>query len=171
MKMPSTVRRGVKQGVVAVLTTFALAAAAHDYSAGSLEITHPFATPSLPGATIGAAYVATLENNGGQSDKLVHASTPVAASVEMHSMTVDAQGVMRMREVDGIVIASKAALKMRPGMGYHMMLVGLKKPLKEGDTFPMTLQFERAGKVDVKVFVQIPRAPGGTSDMASMPAH
>ena len=55
-------------------------------------------------------------------------------------------------------------------MGYHMMLVGLKKPLKEGDTFPMTLQFERAGKVDVKVYVQTPRAQG-MADMASMPAH
>ena len=125
----------------------------------------------LPGATIGAAYVAALENNGAEPDKLLHATTPVAASVEMHSMAVDAQGVMRMREVEGIVIAPKAVLKMRPGMGYHMMLVGMKKPLKEGDTFPMSLQFERAGKVDVKVYVQTPRASAGMADMASMPSR
>jgi copper(I)-binding protein len=171
MKIPSALRQPLQRAVVAGLAAFALATAgAHDYSVGAVEITHPFATPSLPGATIGAAYVATLENNGAQPDKLIHAATPVAASVEMHSMAVDAQGVMHMREVEGIVIAPKAALKMRPGMGYHMMLVGLKKPLKEGDTFAMTLQFERAGKVEVKVYVQTPRAQG-MADMASMPAH
>src|SRR5665213_1307656 len=89
MKIPCAIRRPLKRGFVAAFAVFALAtAAAHDYSVGTLEITHPFATPSLPGATIGAAYVATLENNGTQPDKLVHASTPVAASVEMHSMLV-----------------------------------------------------------------------------------
>jgi copper(I)-binding protein len=79
-------------------------------------------------------------------------------------MAVDAQGVMRMREIDGIALAPKAKLQMRPGTGMHLMLVGLKEPLKEGATFPMTLQFEHAGTVEVKVVVQTPRAPGAAEE-------
>jgi copper(I)-binding protein len=169
MKIHSAFPRPVQRGFAAALTAFFLAsAAAHDFSVGDIEITHPYATPSPPGATVGAAYFATLENNGGRPDTLVGATTPVSTSVEMHNMNVDAQGVMRMREVDGIAIAPKASIKMRPGMGFHLMLVGLKNPLKEGDTFPMSLRFEHAGKVDVKVYVQTPRAQGA---MAGMPAH
>ena len=69
-------------------------------------------------------------------------------------MAVDAQGVMRMREIDGIALAPNARVAMRPGSGMHLMLMGLKAPLKEGARFPMTLEFERAGKVEVEVVVQ-----------------
>ncbi len=141
--------------------TLSAAAAAHGSNVGDIAIGHPFATPSLAGTTTGAAYFATLENTGASADKLVRASTPMAARVEIHTMAVDAQGVMRMREIDGIALAPKAKLQMRPGMGMHLMLVGLKEPLKEGATFPMTLVFERAGTVEVKVVVQTPRAQGG----------
>jgi periplasmic copper chaperone A len=159
-------RRAPRHGIAAALAGLVVAtAAAHDFSVGSLEITHPFATPSVPGATVGAAYFATLENGGNQPDKLVRVTTPVATSVEMHTMSVDAQGVMRMREVDAIAIAPKTSIKMRPGMGFHLMLVGLNKPLKEGDTFAMSLQFEHAGKVDVKVYVQTPRPDAAMHDM------
>ena len=130
---------------------------AHGSKAGDVEIGHPFATPSLAGTTTGAAYVATLENTGTRPDKLLRASTPAAARVEMHSMAVDAQGVMRMREIDAIELAPKVAIRMRPGLGMHLMLVGLKEPLREGATFPMTLEFERGGKVEVKVVVQLPK--------------
>jgi periplasmic copper chaperone A len=74
-------------------------------------------------------------------------------------MAVDAQGVMRMREVDGIALAPQARIRMRPGSGMHLMLIGLKEPLKEGARFPMTLEFERAGRVEVTVVVQS-RTPG-----------
>jgi periplasmic copper chaperone A len=130
---------------------------AHEKSVGDIDIVHPYATPSVPGARNGAAYVATLENTGKVPDRLLHVSTPVAASAEIHTMSMDA-GVMRMREVDAIDIAPGAPIKMRPGMGYHFMLMDLKRPLKEGDSFPMTLQFEHAGLVDVKVVVQVPTA-------------
>ena len=143
------------------LAMLSAAAPAHGANVGDIAIGHPFATPSLAGTTTGAAYFATLENTGTSADKLVRASTPMAARVEIHTMAVDAQGVMRMREIDGIALAPKAKLQMRPGMGMHLMLVGLKEPLKEGATFPMTLVFERAGTVEVKVVVQTPRAQGG----------
>jgi copper(I)-binding protein len=142
------------------------AAFAHGSTAGDVSIGHPFATPSLAGARTGAAYIATLENTGSHSDRLLRASTPVAQRVELHEMNVDANGVMRMRELDAIAVEPKAPpIRMRPGMGMHLMLIDLKQPLKEGATFPMTLEFEHAGKVEVKVVVQVPK-PRGASDAA-----
>ena len=133
------------------------AALAHGSSVGDINVGHPYATPSLAGTRTGAAYIATLENAGTQPDRLLRASTPLAASVEMHEMKLDANGVMRMREIDAIVVAPRQPIRMRPGMGMHLMLIDLKQPLKEGDTFPMTMEFERAGKVEVKVVVQVPK--------------
>ncbi len=130
---------------------------AHGGEAGDVAIGHPFATPTVAGAKNGAAYFARLENKGAQADRLLRASTPVAARVELHTMNVDAQGIMRMREVDAIVVAPKSSLQMRPGQGSHLMLIGLREPLREGATFAMTLEFERAGKTEVKVVVQQPK--------------
>ncbi len=158
-------RGPIRALVLAGFVGFAGIAIANDSSVGNIEIGHPYATPSLAGTTTGAAYFAVLENTGKAADKLVAASTPVAARVEIHTMGVDAQGVMRMREVDGIALAPKATIRMRPGMGMHLMLIGLKEPLKEGTNFPMTLKFEHAGTVDVKVVVQKPKVGGAADDM------
>lgn len=146
--------------------SLSLGALAHDFRAGDVRIGHPFATPSLAGASSGAAYIATLENTGGKPDRLLRASTPLAGSVELHTMSIDAGGVMRMRMLEDIAVAPDKPIKMRPGMGTHFMLMGLTKPLKEGDTFPMTLEFERGGKVEVKVVVQVPKARAGEAAAA-----
>lgn len=147
----------------------ALAAPAfgHGSHVGDIAIGHPFATPSIAGTTNGAAYLASIENKGTVADRLVRASTPAAARVEIHTMSVDAQGVMRMREIDGIALAPKAKVQMKPGAGLHLMLMGLKEPLKEDASFPMTLEFERAGKVEVKVIVGPPK-PGGAAPEGHM---
>jgi len=73
---------------------------------------------------------------------------------------------MRMREIDGIALAPHAKIRMRPGNGMHLMLVGLKEPLKDGARFPMTLEFERAGKVEVTVNVQSAIPGGGAASHA-----
>ncbi len=142
------------------LAVVAALAAAHGAKVGDIAIGHPYATPSLAGTSNGAAYLASIENKGAVADRLVRASTPAAASVEIHTMNLDAHGVMRMREIDGIALAPKAKVQMKPGAGLHLMLIGLKAPLKEDASFPMTLEFERAGKVEVKVIVGPPK-PGG----------
>ena len=147
-----------------LLALAAGAVAAHDYRAGGVRVVHPFATPSVPGATNGAAYLATLENTGPAADRLLRASTPVAARVELHTMALDA-GTMRMREVEAIALAPKETLAMRPGQGFHLMLIQLKAPLKAGDTFPLVLEFDKGGKVEVRVDVQQPR------DRAAAPDH
>ena len=144
----------------AFVTTATLA---HGSTVGDIEIGHPYATPSLPGTSNGAAYFAMLENTGNAADRLLRASTPVATRVELHTMAVDAQGVMRMREIDGIALAPHAKIQMRPGSGMHLMLIGLKEPLKDGARFPMTLDFERAGKVEVTVIVEGDSSGGGAA--------
>ena len=144
------------------LAALASVVAAHGVRAGDISIDHPFATPSLPGTSNGAAYFVSLENGGSVADRLLRATTPAAARVELHTMKVDAQGVMRMREIDGIVLAPNAKVQLRPGSGMHLMLIGLKEPLKAGTSFPMTLEFERTGKVEVSVSVDAPK-PGGAS--------
>ncbi len=137
------------------------AAQAHGGQAGDIVITHPFATPTPPGATSGAAYFVTLENTGKVADRLLRASTPAAQRTEFHTMTVDAGGVMRMRELPDIGLTPGQPLKMRPGGGVHLMLIGLKQPLVAGDTFPLTLTFERGGRTEVSVVVQVPKPRAG----------
>lgn len=136
-------------------------AQAHGGQAGDIVITHPFATPTPPGARNGAAYFVTLENTGKLPDRLLSASTPVAQSIEIHTMSVDSGGVMRMRELPDIALPPGQPLKMRPGGGLHLMLVGLKQPLVAGDTFVLTLRFERGGRTEVKVVVQVPKPRTG----------
>ncbi|MEP7101628.1 MAG: copper chaperone PCu(A)C [Burkholderiales bacterium] len=157
----------------ALFTLFTLGAAhAHGGHAGDVGITHPFATPTPAGAVNGAAYIVTLENTGKQPDRLLRISTPIAQRAEIHTMTLDANGVMRMREVTDIPLVPGTPVKMRPGEGYHFMLIGLKQPLKEGDSFPLTMEFERGGKTEVKVVVQVPKPRAGEgAAMGDMGAH
>lgn len=133
------------------------AAQAHDFRAGNLSIDHPYATPSLPGVSTGAAYVRGIRNKGQEADRLIGASTPVAERVELHTMKMDGD-VMRMRALDGIDLPAGQEVQLRHGQAQHLMLVGLKKPLVAGDRFDLTLRFEKAGATTVKAWVQQPRA-------------
>jgi hypothetical protein len=77
----------------------------------------------------------------------------VAAEVQLHNMSVD-NGVMRMRQVEGgIAVPAKGSLQLRPG-SYHIMFMGLKRQLRQGERFPVTLRFQRAGSVTVQFAVQ-----------------
>lgn len=145
------------------LASGALPAAAHGVSHGQLSIDHPYATPSPPGATTGAAYFRSIRNTGDQPDRLIGARTAVARAVEIHRSSIDAQRVMRMRAVTGIDLPPKAEQRLRHGGEFHLMLIDLKAPLKDGDRFPLTLRFEKAGEREVTVWVQQPRR--------SEPAH
>lgn len=117
----------------------------------SIAVVHPYARATAPGQPNGGAYL-TLDNRGGANDRLVSASTEVCQSAQLHAMKMDGD-VMRMRHVDAIDVPAGQTLVLRPG-GLHIMLVGLKSPLKIGDSFPMTLRFEKAGEVTVRVAVR-----------------
>src|SRR5712691_7625176 len=127
-----------------------------------IVVDHPWARATPAGAKTGAAYM-TVINNGSAGDRLLTAATPVADKIQFHSVSED-NGVSRMREMHDVAVAPGARVTFSPG-GMHVMLVGLKQPLKEGQTFPLSLTFEKAGKVDVTVSVaKVGAMQGGSMD-------
>ena len=95
-----------------------------------------FTAPSVP---TGVVFM-QLHNSGPNADALVSASSPVAKKVEIHNHIND-KGVMRMRQVAKVDVPAGQSVSLQPG-GYHVMLIGLKKPLKLNDTFPVTLKYQ-----------------------------
>lgn len=140
---------------LAAIALFAVAEA-HEYKQGGLLIGHPFSRVSA-GKT-GAAYL-TIENRGREADRLTGVASPAAASAELHEMKMDGT-IMRMRQLPGIDLPAGGKVALQSG-GYHIMLIGLKAPLKEGDKFPLTLTFAKAGTVEVEVIVEKPGAATG----------
>ena len=136
---------------------FALAAAlstafAHEYTVGPVKVFHPWARATAPGATTGAGYMKII-NQSAQPLRLIGVSSPVAAAVEIHNMSMDG-GVMRMRPiVGGLVVPAGGQVQLRPG-GLHLMLIGLKKPLVEEDFVPLTLSFDGGVKVNIELYVE-----------------
>lgn len=137
---------------LAVAMAFSTQALAQEVKLKDLLIENPYARATVASQPAGGAYV-TIENKGVGADKLIGASSPVAKSVEIHTMSMDGN-VMKMREVGQIDIKPSTRIEMKPGEGYHLMLMGLRQQLKPGESFPLTLTFEKAGKTEVKVTVQ-----------------
>jgi hypothetical protein len=131
------------------LTLAAIFASADGASAGSVMVTQAYARASAtPTAKSGAAYV-SLMNHAAEADRLLSAVTPAAKTTEIHKSEV-VDGVMKMAPVGPLEIPGMGMLEMKPG-GYHVMLMGLVKPLKKGEEIEITLTFEKAGEVKVKV--------------------
>ncbi len=135
---------------------------------GDLTISATWVRPTPPGAPTAAGYL-TVTNNGSATDHLIGATTPDAASVEVHEMSMT-NGVMKMRPVaGGIAIAPGKTVTLGPG-GYHLMIMGPKQQFKPGETVPVTLEFAKAGKVSVMFPVkQAPDTAAGSQGMGSMP--
>src|ERR1700749_3172857 len=134
---------------LATILSLALAApaVAQEVKAGDLVITQAWTRATPNGAKIGGGYL-TIENKGSAPDRLVGGSTDVAGKLEVHEMAMQ-DGVMKMRPVDnGLTIDPGKTVKLAPG-GYHLMMSDLKNPLGQGDAVPVTLEFEKAGKVAV----------------------
>ena len=145
-----------------------LPVAAAAQTGGKITVEAPWARAST-GST-GAAYL-TVKNAGDAEDRLLAVSTPAAAKAEIHTTTMDGN-VMKMRPVDAVPVAAHGTAELKPG-GLHVMLMELKAPLKQGDTIPLTLKFEKAGDVPVTVAVQGVGAAGpgsmGNMPMGNMP--
>jgi copper(I)-binding protein len=139
----------------ATLAVASFGASAHDFKAGPIHIDHPYARATAPGQPNGGGYL-KLSNQGPSADRLVAATSARAGSIELHTMRMEGD-VMRMRQVDAIEVPAGASVELKPG-GLHLMFIGLKAPLRHGDTFPMTLRFEKAGEVVVTVNVEAPQA-------------
>jgi periplasmic copper chaperone A len=149
--------------IASLLALASWAAQAHGSKVGDIRIDHPYATPTRPGMTTGAVYFRSLSNTGKVEDRLVSASTPAAARVELHRMQMQGN-VMRMAAVPAVALPAGVTMPMKHGShdGHHLMLFDLTAPLKDGDRFPLTLTFEKAGTVQVQVWVQTPRPGSGS---------
>jgi periplasmic copper chaperone A len=140
-------------------------ARADDVKAGDLVISQTWSRATPKGAKTGGGYL-TIENKGGAPDRLIGVSADVAGSVQVHEMSMEG-GVMKMRPVEkGLTIEPGKTVKLAPG-GYHLMMMDLKAPLKQGEKVPVTLEFERAGKVTVSLDVQGAGAKGPTTTPSS----
>ncbi len=149
----------------AILATVLGIGFSHAQSSGSISIEKPFSQATPGGSKVGAGYM-TITNKGTTADRLVSASSPAAGEVGIHKMT-EQDGIMKMRKVDGgLPIEAGKTVSLAPD-GYHLMLMQLKAPLKKGDKVPVTLTFEKAGKVDVTLDVL---AIGARPSSMSMPA-
>lgn len=113
------------------------------------------ATPG--GATIGAAYL-TVAAAKGAGDKLIAAKSDVAERVELHTHLMEGD-VMKMRRVESIGVPDGSYVRLKPS-GDHIMLIGLKQPLKQGGTVMLTLVFEKAGSIDVEARIEAIGATG-----------
>jgi copper(I)-binding protein len=150
---------------------FCPAADAAEFKIGDLLIERPWARASAaPTVKTGVAYL-TLVNVGMEADRLVAAATPVAKKAALHTHTM-VGNVMKMRPVQAIEVNPGEPSVLKPG-GLHIMLMGLKDPLKEGEHFPLTLTFERAGTVEIQVRIQKPGSmePGHGHGAAGEPVR
>ena len=141
----------------AVLLAIALATAAsdaiaEDYSIGTLQIGNPWTRATPKGSTVAGGYM-KITNKGSAPDRLVGGSAAVAGRFEVHSMVME-QGVAKMRPVEGgLEIKPGETVELKPG-SLHVMLMGLKQPLEKGQKVKGTLEFEKAGKVEIEYAVE-----------------
>jgi len=134
------------------ITQSASFAVARDYQAGALRIVEPWTRATPPNAQVAGGFL-SVSNGGTTADRLLGGSAPIAARVEIHEMTMEGS-VMRMKPLHaGLTIAPGASVTLKPG-SYHLMFFGLTAPLKAGETIKGTLEFEKAGKVDVEFKVE-----------------
>ena len=143
---------------------------AHAQHASPIVVERPWARATPPGAPTGAAYL-TIVNHGSEPDVLVAASSPAAARVEFH-MTTMTDGVMKMRPAtNGVALPGGVTVELKPDGGYHLMLAGLKAPLRSGTMLPVTLRFAKAGSIDVVFAVEPIGARGPSAGAAADHAH
>ena len=146
-----------KIAIAAALLLFGVGAAfAQTYKVGDIEVAHPWAPPMTgPKLTNSAAYMRLIDR-GTVSDQLVSATSPVAQKVELHVFNVE-NGIYGMHPVHAIEVSPGAASTVLQPGGAHVMLEGLKQPLKAGETFPLSLTFKNAGQLRVAVRVESPQ--------------
>lgn len=156
--------------IAALFAVLALPAQAADVMSGKLKISAPWARATPKGAPVGGGYL-TITNMGSEPDRLVGGSASIAKAVEVHEMKME-NGVMKMRELaNGLEIKPGQTVKLDP-TGYHLMFMGLKQALQKGQHIKVTLQFAKAGRVDVDFTVEgIGAMHGGGSAMPGMKMH
>ena len=131
-----------------LIVAIALTAVVSTPVAAQVKVEAAWARPTAPGQPVGGGY---LKLRSVAADRLLGGSTPAAERLELHSMTMQGD-VMKMRQLDAIALPAGQSVELSPG-GLHLMLIGLKAPLKLGSKVPVTLKFEKAGAVSLELTV------------------
>jgi copper(I)-binding protein len=156
-KLVASVTRAALSAFLLACLLAALPSRADEVKAGDLVISQAWSRATPGGAKVGGGFL-TIENKGTAPDRLIGVTAEVASKVEVHEMSMN-NGAMTMRPLEkGLTIDPGKTVKLAPG-GYHLMLMDLKNPLKQGEKLPITLEFEKAGKVQVSLDVQAVGAP------------
>lgn len=143
---------------------------AADAAESGPKIDHAWARATPGAAKTGAAYFRIWSPI---DDRLIGLASPVAGKAELHTH-IEENDIMQMRSVEGgVAVLAAQALELKPGGSLHVMLIDLKQSLKAGDSFPLTLTFEKAGPRDVTVRVERLGAMTSTddTDMSHNAAH
>ena len=125
-------------------------AKAESVAVANITIADPYTRATVPGQKAAGGFL-IIQNNAG-TDRLLSASSPFAASVQIHEMKMDGN-VMQMRQLDGLDVPANGKVELKPG-SYHLMLTGLKSQLKSGDVVTIELKFQKAGTIIVNFPVQ-----------------
>ncbi len=126
---------------------------------GNLQISQPTVRTTTPGHMMSSAYL-VIDNKGSTPDRLLSVSYSRAKEVQIHEMKMDGDKMM-MRQMTALEIPANGSVELKSG-GYHLMVMGLQEPIIEGAAVKMTLQFEKAGKVEISF---------QTKSMAGMKMH
>lgn len=138
--------------LLACTALIASPALAHEYTEGEVTIDHPWSRPTPPGVPVGVGYMA-ITNHGDRAITFTSASTPRAASVSIHESSMK-DGTMSMRPLkEGLAIPAGETVEFRP-QSYHLMLEELDSPLKEGESIPLTVNFDGADTMEVELNVE-----------------
>jgi copper(I)-binding protein len=144
---------------IASLAAAALLAAGSAFAHDGVHVENAYAITSGPGAMSGAVFFEIVNHSTTSPDRLISASSDAAQRVELHTHLIDANGVARMVEVeDGFAVAPGETHVLERG-GDHVMMMGLTRPLADGDVIELKLLFEREGEVVLEVPVDLDRAP------------
>lgn len=136
--------------MVRTWTVFLLAALLPSVALAQMTVENPWARATAPGATVGGGYL-TIRNGNASADRLVGASSPAAARVELHVHLREGE-VVKMRQVPSLEVPASGVLELKPG-GAHLMFIAIGKPFKEGDRIPVRLEFASAGEVNTEFHV------------------
>ena len=133
------------------------------FTSGDLTITGAYTRAMLPKAQVAGGYL-VVENKGTAPDRLVGAATEAAKTVQIHQMKMEGE-MMKMNQVEGgLEIPAGGSVELTPG-GYHVMMMGVGTPFKQGECLQLMLKFEKAGDVPVVLNV------GGTAADAAPEGH
>jgi copper(I)-binding protein len=151
----------------AISAVLALAAPAEDVKAGAISIEGPWARPTVGEGTSTAAYM-KIANGGDEPDRLVSVASDAADHVMLHESRMEGEVMKMVHLSGGIAIPAHGTVELKP-LGLHVMVMGLKAPLKAGDALSLTLRFEKQG--EVKVDAKVGAGPAQAADHKTHGQH